>query len=219
MADDRQQSLNELLKWGIENSAAPNGDTPAQPTAPRDPSKGLNPKILAELLGGPSDADRMRDAMSAIVAPIEQVDLENKLTAWDNFEQLIEQIDNANNIDSMGMWPPLVQQLDASEPDMRRMAAWCCSTAVQNNIKCQERFLATGAVRTLAKLATQDENQGVRKKAVNALSSAVRNYQPALDELETSLPEDVWKRKGLDAGDMDSVDELIGKLRGQAARQ
>ncbi|KAK3686699.1 hsp70 nucleotide exchange factor fes1 [Vermiconidia calcicola] len=218
MAD--QASLNQLLQWGIENSDASRNDSTTQATdQQRDPTRGPNAAALAELLGGPSDADRMREAMSAIVAPIDQVDLENKLIAWDNFEQLIEQIDNANNIESLGMWPPLLQQLDNPEPEMRKMAAWSMSTAVQNNVKCQEKLLGVGAIPKLAQRAVDDENQAVRKKAVNALSSGVRNYQPGMDELEKSLPENIWSRgQGLDAGDMDSVDEVIQKLRDQAAR-
>jgi len=208
-----QQSLNGLLQWGIENSDSSRNDPTAQPA---DPNRGLNAAALAELLGGPSDADRMREAMTAILS--EQVDMENKVVAWDNLEQLIENLDNANNMENLGMWQPLVSQLDSSEAENRRWAAWCCSTAVQNNIKSQERLLASGAVPKLAKLATEDEDVGVRKKAVNALSSAVRNFQPAMDELEKSLPEGVWKRKGLDAGEMESVDEVIGKLREVAGR-
>jgi len=70
----------------------------------------------------------------------------------------------------------------------------------------------------LAGLVLEDRDLGVRKRACNALSSAVRNFQPAMDELEKSLPEGVWKVKGLDAADMESVDEVIDKLREIAAR-
>jgi hypothetical protein len=157
--------------------------------------------------------------MAAIVAPEEQVNLENKLIAWDNFEQLVEGIDNANNTESLGLWTPLIQQLDNAEPENRRMAAWCLSTAVQNNVKCQERLLASGAIPKLVEMATKDSNQGVRKKAVSALSSEVRNFQPGLDELEKNMPQDLWTRgKGLDAQDMENVDVIIQKLRDHAAR-
>lgn len=216
---EQQQSLNQLLQWSIENSDSTRNDSTTQPTdQQRDPNRGFNASALAELLGGPSDADRMRGAMAAIVAPLEQVDLENKLTAWDNLEQLIEQIDNANNMASLGLWQPLLQQLDSSEPEMRRMAAWCLSTAVQNNVKCQERLLAIGAIPKLATVAIEDDSQAVRKKAVSALSSEVRNFQPGLDELEKHLPQEYRSARGADAGDMDAVDEIIGKLRTQAAR-
>ena len=212
-----QPSLNQLLQWSIEHSDGSKNDSTTQN---RDPSRGLNAQALAELLGGPSDADRMRGAMAAIIAPEEQVNLENKMIAWDNFEQLVEGIDNANNLESLGLWTPLLQQLDNAEAENRRMAAWCVSTAVQNNVKCQEKLLASGAIPKLVQMATKDSGQGVRKKAVSALSSEVRNFQPGLDELEKNMPSDLWTRdKGLDAQDMESVDEVIQKLRDHAARQ
>lgn len=215
--EQQQQSLNELLKWSVENSDASRNDPSVG--APKDSSKGLNQDALAQLLGAPSDADRMRQAMTAIIAPLDQVDLENKMIAWDNLEQLIEQIDNANNLESLGMWPLLVQQLENAEPDMRTGAAGVMGTAVQNNIKAQEKLLEHGALPILAKIGVDDSDKATRKKAVSALSSEVRNYQPGLDELEKHVPAHLWGgQRGLDAGDMEGVDEVIQKLRVHAAR-
>lgn len=127
---------NNLLKWSIDNSQ-PGGNDNAQPNSQSASTRGFDPEALARLMGGPSDADRMREAMTAIQSP--DVDLDNKLVAFDNFEQLIENLDNANNMDSLGLWVPLVEQLDNSESELQRMAAWCVGTAVQNNVKSQER--------------------------------------------------------------------------------
>jgi hsp70-interacting protein len=127
--------LNDLLKWSIENSKT--GQEPNKPTNVEQARANLNPAALQALLGGPSDADRMREAMTAIQSP--DVDLENKLIAFDNFEQLVEHLDNANNMESLGLWGPLVEQLQNEEAEMRTMAAWCLGTAVQNNVKTQER--------------------------------------------------------------------------------
>lgn len=123
--------LNNLLKWGIDNSSN-DGQAATQDTA----SRGLDREALAQLLGGPSDADRMREAMAAIQSP--EIDLDNKLIAFDNFEQLIENLDNANNMETLKLWTPLIEQLDSSESELQRMAAWCVGTAVQNNVKSQE---------------------------------------------------------------------------------
>lgn len=127
--------LSNLLKWGIANSDAANDDP--QAVSERSQTSKLDYEALSRLMGGPSDADRMRDAMAAIQSP--DVDLDNKLTAFDNFEQLIENLDNANNMDPMGLWKPLVDQLDNEEPELQLFAAWCLGTAVQNNSKCQEK--------------------------------------------------------------------------------
>lgn len=65
---------------------------------------------------------------------------------------------------------------------------------------------------TLVTIATSDSNATTRKKAVYALSSAVRNYQPAMNELVKNLPEG-YPRDKTDAGDMDGIDTIMDKLR------
>ncbi len=95
--------LNELLKWGIENSASSNGDGPE---APAPENRGLNAEILAQIMGGPSDADLMKEAMSVITNPDPEVTLENKLIAFDNLEQLVETIENAKNLEPLALWTP-----------------------------------------------------------------------------------------------------------------
>ncbi|KAJ9642058.1 hsp70 nucleotide exchange factor fes1 [Coniosporium apollinis] len=205
--------LSELLKWSVENSAA-SRDDPASQTdqqGTRDASRGLSADALAALLGGPSDADRMRDAMAAIVSP--DVDLDNKLIAFDNFEQLIENLDNTNNMEPLGLWMPLVSQLNHEEPEMRRMAAWCIGTAVQNNPRAQERLLVLGGIPILVRIATDDNNQATRKKAITALSSEVRNFQPGLDAAVKALPEAQRPAAKVDAGNMEEVDTVIQQLR------
>jgi hsp70-interacting protein len=115
--------LTNLLKWGVENSDSSRKD----PTSQVKKSQNLNTEALAALFGNqPSNAQLMKD-------------LKNRLMAFDNFEQLIEGIDNANNIGPLELWEPLVKMLRDKEAELRTYAAWCCATAVQNNIKSQER--------------------------------------------------------------------------------
>ena len=123
--------MSNLLKWGIENSST------ATPSPDAPPPRPLDPAILQAIFGGPSDADLMKQSMAAILSP--DITLDNKLTAFDNFEQLIESIDNANNLEPLGLWTPLVELLKNEEGQLRRMAAWCVGTAVQNNEKAQQR--------------------------------------------------------------------------------
>jgi len=198
--------LNQLLKWGVENSEAgrqPDGST----TQPR----GMSEDALRALMGGPSDADLMRESMSVIVNS--EATMENKMIAFDNFEQLIENLDNANNMEPMGLWSPLIAQLESAEADLRRMAAWCIGTAVQNNEKSQERFLALDGIPKLCKLAMDDKDTAVRRKAVYALSSGVRNYQPAMNEAVKTLPKDICGPDQVSAADMAVIDAIMSKLR------
>ncbi|KAL4899700.1 Hsp70 nucleotide exchange factor fes1 [Aspergillus multicolor] len=205
-------NMNNLLKWGIQNSAASQQSSDGNAT--QAPRNNLTPEMLSALFGGPSDADLMKAAMEALRS--DEVDLENKLIAFDNFEQLVEGIDNANNLEPLGLWTPLVELLQHEEADMRRMAAWCIGTAVQNNEKAQDKLIVMNAIPTLVSMSTKDPNPAARKKAVYALSSAVRNYQPGTNELVKHLPEGYSSEK-VDAGDMEAIDAIMDKLRAHAA--
>ncbi|KAK5993365.1 Hsp70 nucleotide exchange factor FES1 [Cladobotryum mycophilum] len=191
MGDKR---LNELLRWGIENTDTSKIDPSTPPPAP--PTSNLTPEIMAALM---------------------EVDLENKLIAFDNFEQLIENLDNANNIANLGLWTPLLGQLKNEERELRKMAAWCVGTAVQNNERTQERLLAMGGLPPLVELAlNEEEKEDVRRKAIYALSSAVRNYQPSMDLFAEELTKKGYATATVDAADMAQVDVIITALREKA---
>jgi len=221
------KNLNNLLKWSIENSkpqgttgvaAVDNGAGAGAPTG--TPSSDLTPELMAALFGGPSEAELMKAAIELINDPDESVTLDQRLTAFDNFEQLIESLDNANNLENLQLWAPLLDLLEHEERELRLMAAWCVGTAVQNNVKTQERLLARGGLPRLVHLATHDdEHETVRRKAIYALSSAVRNFQPAMDVATEEL-----KKKGhhdneeVDASDMEAVDRVINGLKEKASK-
>ena len=211
--------MNQLLKWSIENSETPSADptSTTDPKAERPSGRPLNPEALNSLLGGPSDADLMKASMAAILSP--QIALETKLVAFENFEQLIENLDNANNMEVLGLWAPLVQLLKSDEAELRRYAAWCVGTAVQNNVKAQERLLALDAISVLTRLSIQDLSEPVRRKAIYALSSEVRNFQPGLDAALRALPKEIAPEGAIDAGDMEAVDRVIEQLRGDSTRK
>jgi hsp70-interacting protein len=198
--------LNSLLQWGIENS-----DASRDPNATASEPKSMSIDALRTLMGGPSDADLMKQAMAIIVS--DETTQDAKMTAFDNFEQLVESIDNANNMEPLGLWTPLIQQLDSTEADLRRMAAWCVGTSVQNNIKAQERCLAVNGVAKLCTMVTKDEDKATRRKAVYALSSCVRNYQPSMNEAVKLLPKDIVGAEQVSAEDMNAIDGIMEKLR------
>lgn len=228
------KNLSQLLKWSIEaqtagqnGTTAANGDNnnSAAGAAPTTTTtRELNPELLKALMGGPSDAELMQQAMAVITSSDPEVTVDDKLTAFDNFEQLIENLDNANNMSNLGLWTPLLGMLDHAESEVRLYAAWCVGTAVQNNEKSQERLLAMGAdgLPRLVKMAVDGaEKEGVRRKATYALSSAVRNYQPAMDVVAAELEKGGQRAEGqgkVDATNMDAVDEVMNKLKEQAKK-
>jgi hypothetical protein len=133
-------AMNDLLKWSIENSEASRRDPNAQTNSRRE----LNADALRELLAGmtgPSDAEMMLQKMEIITHP--DVSLEDKVAAFDDFEMLIENLDNANNMENLGLWTKLVEQLEHEEDELRKYAAWCTGTAVENNARAQERVSAS----------------------------------------------------------------------------
>ncbi|KAL9123918.1 MAG: hypothetical protein Q9217_006699 [Psora testacea] len=211
--------MNQLLKWSIENSQTASSDptSTSDPKAVRPSGRPLNAEAINSLFGGPTDADLMKESMAAIISP--NITLENKLVAFDNFEQLIENVDNANNMENLGLWSPLLELFTSEEAELRRYANWCAGTAVQNNVKAQERLLAMGAIPKLINLAIEDPSEPVRRKAIYALSSEVRNYQPGLDEAVKGLPKSVVPEGAIDAGNMDALDQIMGKLREDSARK
>ncbi|KAL5351845.1 hsp70 nucleotide exchange factor fes1 [Pseudogymnoascus australis] len=197
--------LNKILKWSVENSAAPvaNGAVATDAT-PRAPST-LDPQVLASLFGGPSEADLMKDSMSAILSTDPEMTMEARMIAFDNFEQLIENLDNANLMEPLKLWQPLISLLSSDESDLRMMAAWCIGTAVQNNEKSQKML--------------DKETKEVRRKAIYALSSALRNCQEAMNEFVDDMKDKGQKNFGIvDAGDMDAVDGIINGMREAASK-
>jgi len=65
----------------------------------------------------------------------------------------------------------------------------------------------------LTYLSVKDQDEGVRKKCILALSAAVRNHQPALDQVMSNLPFASKVATPKDAGDMEAIDAIIQKLR------
>lgn len=70
-----------------------------------------------------------------------------------------------------------------------------------------------GSIPALVKMAIEETDGGAKRKAIYALSSEVRNYQPGLDAALKALPEEFKTDGAIDAGDMEGIDTLIDKLR------
>lgn len=157
----------------------------------------------------------MKEAIAAVQDP--SVSLEDKEIAFDNFELLIEHLDNANNIENLSLWPPLISLLDADHAAIRKMAAWCVGTAVQNNELSQNAFMKHDGIPKLVNVALRDPVEDVRKKAVFALSSQVRNHGAALEKMLEHLPEELVPQK-IHHEDMESIDELMRALRERVAK-
>lgn len=72
--------MDALLRWGIENSSAPDGAQP--PTTVR---KDLDPSIIDHILGKP-DAELMKEALAVAVDEGQSED--TRVAALDDFEMV-----------------------------------------------------------------------------------------------------------------------------------
>lgn len=91
---------------------------------------------------------------------------------------------------------------------------------MQNNVAAQAKLLSLDdAIPLLTRLCIEDVSEPVRRKAIYALSSEIRNFQAGLDAALRVLPKGVAPEGAIDAGDMEAVDRVIEQLRGDSARK
>ncbi|CAL9736177.1 hsp70 nucleotide exchange factor Fes1p [Monosporozyma servazzii] len=195
--------MEKLLQWSIANTS---GDKEAKERAGQ-----LDPKLLEQLFNGgmADDPTLMKQAMQVIVA--DDVDVETKLVALDNFEMLIEKLDNANNIENMKLWDPLLATLKDESGEIRAAILSIIGTSVQNNKPSQDNFLKyKGALRKIIDLAeNKSEPVDVRVKALYALSNLIRNHGEMAKEFA--------ENKGLDLiPEFLNDDEAKSKLKMRA---
>ncbi|KAJ3174401.1 hsp70 nucleotide exchange factor fes1 [Geranomyces variabilis] len=162
-------SQSELLQWGTAHS------TPGESRPPLEP---IDPKWL-EVILGKEDAIRMKDCMEIIQDAANT--LYDKESAFDELEMLVESLDNANDLRPLKLWAPLIDILSNNkEPVLRKYAAWVMGTAVQNNNRAQEDFLAAGGLDPVLKALAQDSDSDVRGKALHCISGAIRQNPTAI---------------------------------------
>ncbi|KAG7914941.1 hypothetical protein KL905_005043 [Ogataea polymorpha] len=171
-------AMEKLLQWSIANQSD-DKELRAKTPAP-------DPELLAQLFGQAVDEPtQMKQNMAVITSP--EIDLENKLVAFDNFEMLIENLDNANNIENLKLWDPLLQQLSSPEPKLQALACSCIGTATQNNPKSQHNFLqyaeGENGMAKLVELAS-DKSPETNLKAIYALANIVRHNKEGVESFE-----------------------------------
>ncbi|SCU84455.1 LADA_0D01772g1_1 [Lachancea dasiensis] len=168
--------MDKLLHWSVANSQ---GDKESIEKVGQP-----DPKLLQQLFGGgPDEPALMKQAVVVITNP--EAELEAKLIAFDNFEMLIENLDNANNIENMKLWEPLIGVLKSPESELRAFTLSVIGTAVQNNTKSQESFLAynDGLAQVIGIAKDPNEKTDVRTKAFYALSNLVKHNRDSFEKI------------------------------------
>lgn len=168
--------MEKLLHWTI---AQQSGDKAALEKIGEPDQKALN-----QLFGGPDEATLMKESIKVVEST--DVSLEDKEIALENFEMLIENLDNANNIGNLKLWNPLIDILAKEDTPVELKVLICgiIGTAVQNNPKSQEDFNEIEGLSELIKLAQDDKKFELQLKALFAISSFIRNFQPGYAKFE-----------------------------------
>ncbi|POY72629.1 hypothetical protein BMF94_4457 [Rhodotorula taiwanensis] len=196
-----QDPTQSLLRWGIEN-AAPGSLAATAQQIKEGKRPDLNTDILKAMMGQ-SDAEKMRECLMVIsgqwidrdgngeVKNNADITTADKYRAWEDLEMLVEDLDNANDLANMDMWRPIVSFLTDADDEVVKHACWVCGTAVQNNPKSQQAFLAQDPLPTVQSIVTSaDASHETRAKAMYCLSSTLKHSEPAVQRFSEL---DGWK--------------------------
>ncbi|KAI3334357.1 nucleotide exchange factor Fes1-domain-containing protein [Ustulina deusta] len=242
------KGLNDLLRWSIENAASgPDGTTNDAPRSTLNPEAlaGLmGGPSDADLMRGSMAAIVSSDpeitleskltAFDNLEQLIESLDNANLLSKLGLWTPLLECLAHGEDeIRLMAAWC-VGTAVQNNEPSQERLVALGgVEKLVQMAVgkRLSPTSSSSGEAATAAAAATKDdeetkkkktegeETKNVRRKAVYALSSAVRNYQPAMDVCVAELRRQGHgehagdEGKAVDAADMDAVDVVINGLK------
>lgn len=127
------------------------------------------------------DVDVMKEITHYIVADNSTVGEIG--AALDNLEYYVHQIDNGVDLDKIGGLKPVVHLLNHSNEDIQERAANVIGAATQNNKAVQSAVLNYGGLRLLVQMLHQEKKPLTKKKALFALSAAVRQNNDAQGSL------------------------------------
>lgn len=165
--------MEKLLQWSIAQTT---GDEAAKAKV-----GDLDPQLIQQLFGNVQD-DPTLMKQNLFIMKSDELNLDDKLVACDNFEMLIENLDNAMNIENMQMWGDLINLLDTA--DLSKHVASIIGTLLQNNSKSQQDFLKYPSGMDKLVLLSADEDG--KLKLLYALSSLLRhNLKLSLQFIES----------------------------------
>nr|XP_020643708.1 nucleotide exchange factor SIL1 [Pogona vitticeps]XP_020643710.1 nucleotide exchange factor SIL1 [Pogona vitticeps] len=102
--------------------------------------------------------------------------LEEKITALHDLEYYVHQVDNAKDLLSLGGLQLLINGLNSTEPLMKEYVSFVLGSALSSNPRVQVAAIEGGALQKLLVILATDQSLAVKKKALFALSSMLRNF-------------------------------------------
>nr|XP_056712398.1 nucleotide exchange factor SIL1 [Euleptes europaea] len=102
--------------------------------------------------------------------------LEEKIAALYDLEYYVHQVDNAKDLLSLGGLRLLINGLNSTEPLLKEYTSFVLGAALSSNPRVQVAALDGGALQKLLVVLATDQSLVVKKKALFALSSMLRNF-------------------------------------------
>jgi len=109
-------------------------------------------------------------------------DVTQQEIAIENILRYVDNMDNANDFHKIGGFPVLKECLRSSHSTIRSKTANLIAELTQNNQYCQQAAAELEFIPLLLHLLDNDEDSGVRVKALYALSCLTRHNQDGLKE-------------------------------------
>lgn len=102
--------------------------------------------------------------------------LEEKIAALYDLEYYVHQVDNAKDLLSLGGLQLLINGLNSTEPLLKEYVSFVLGAALSSNPRVQVAAVDGGALQKLLVVLATDPSLAVKKKALFALSSMLRNF-------------------------------------------
>jgi len=170
--DPTNASMNELLQWAVANSDPEELKKRAEAGETLAP---IDKEIGDLLLGGDSDAVRMRRCVDQVLSASDEED--KQLDALEELEFYVETIDNALDLPKVGGFDMISSVLkDIRSADVAASALSVFAVCVQNNPRLQQQAADAGFVAHLLQLLQLKSMPQVQKKSATALSALVRGH-------------------------------------------
>ncbi|KAM8973577.1 nucleotide exchange factor SIL1 [Pelodytes ibericus] len=99
-----------------------------------------------------------------------------KVEALYDLEYYVHQVDNAQNLNKLGALQLLVNSLNGTEPSLVEHSAFVIGSALASNPKVQVEAFEGGALQKLLVVLATEQPISVKKKALYALSSLLRQF-------------------------------------------
>ncbi|XP_068672206.1 hsp70-binding protein 1-like [Montipora foliosa] len=176
------QNLQGLLRFAVDHSDDPQGDTSSVLQEMSEERR----KWLQEALASVTEdtfVKRMMEHLQTLDKPDsdDEDELVKKEDAFEDLQEIVDNIDNANDFHKIGGFKVMLKCLSSEQSSIRWRAADTLAVCVQNNSYCQKAALEMNILPVLTNLLQSDQSEQVQVKALFAISSLTRAFQPGED--------------------------------------